>query len=89
MKTGIFGYKGRVHFQTSTCINEELEALRGLPKTELFAKVSELIDRHIHRNYRLYPGNFVACDLLETGIGLAAITTMPTKRSLKLIYKTS
>lgn len=67
MKTGIFGYKGRVHFQTSTCINEELEALRGLPKTELFAKVSELIDRHIHRNYRLYPGNFVACDLLENG----------------------
>lgn len=67
MQTGIFGYKGRVHFQTSSCINEELEALRGYPKTEVFTKVSELIDRHIHRNYRLYPGNFVACDLLEYG----------------------
>lgn len=65
MQTGIFGYKGRVHFQTAPCINEELEALRGLPKTEVFSRISELIDVHIHRNYRIYPGNYVACDLLE------------------------
>ena len=65
MQTGIFGYKGHVHFQTGPCINEELEALRGLPKTEVFTQVSALIDRHIHRNYRLYPGNYVACDLLN------------------------
>lgn len=65
MQTGIFGYKGRVHFQTGPCINEELEALRGLPKTEVFTQVSTLIDKHIHHNYRLYPGNYVACDLLN------------------------
>lgn len=65
MQTGIFGYKGHVHFQTSVCINEELEALRGLPRTEVFTKVSELIDCHIHSSYRLYPGNYIACDLLE------------------------
>ena len=65
MQTGIFGYKGHVHFQTSTCINDELEALRGLPKTELFARVSELIDKHIHLGYRLYPSNYISCDLLQ------------------------
>lgn len=65
MKTGIFGYKGHVHFQTSACINDELESLRGLPKTEFFARVSELIDRRIHLGYRLYTGNYVACDLLQ------------------------
>lgn len=65
MQTGIFGYKGRVHFQTAPCINEELEALRGLPKTEVFTLVSELIDRHIHASYRLYPGNYVAYDWLN------------------------
>ena len=54
-----------MHFQTSTCINDELEALRGLPKTELFARVSELIDKHIHLGYRLYPSNYIACDLLQ------------------------
>ena len=65
MQTGIFGYKGRVHFQTAACINDELEALRGLPKTEVFTRVSKLIDRHIHASYRLYPGNYVAYDWLN------------------------
>lgn len=65
MQTGIFGYKGHVHFQTAPCLNEELETLRGLPKTELFNQLATLIDCHIHRNYRMYPGNYVACDLLN------------------------
>lgn len=65
MQTGIFGYKGHVHFQTAPCLNEELETLRELPKTEIFNQLATLIDRHIHRNYRMYPGNYVACDLLN------------------------
>lgn len=64
MQTGIIGYKGHVHFQAAACINSELEALRTLPKTEIFTQVSELIDRYIHRNYRLYPNNYIALDLL-------------------------
>lgn len=65
MRTGIFGYKGRVHFQAAACISGKLEELRFLPKTEVFKKVAELIDREIHRSYRLYPGNYIACDLAE------------------------
>lgn len=65
MKTGIFGYKGRIHFQAAQCINDELETLRGLPKTEIFTRVSEIIDKHIHKNYRLYPANYIAYDMLN------------------------
>lgn len=66
MKTGLFGFKGRVHFQVAELINDDLLKLNAsLPKTELFACVSALIDRKIHANYRLYPGNYVACDLLN------------------------
>ena len=65
MQTGIFGYKGRIHFQTGPCINDELETLRGLPKTEIFTRVSEIIDHYIHCNYRLYPINYIACDMLD------------------------
>ncbi|EJX10149.1 phospholipid/glycerol acyltransferase [gut metagenome] len=63
MQTGLFGYKGRVHFQVATCINDELATIdRSLPKQELFALISSCIDRRIHANYRLYPGNYVAYD---------------------------
>ncbi|MDE6348162.1 MAG: acyltransferase [Bacteroides sp.] len=66
MQTGLFGYKGRVHFQVAPCINDELARLdRSLSKPELFARISALIDRRIHANYRLYPNNYVAHDLLE------------------------
>lgn len=65
MQTGIFGYKGKVHFHPVTCINEEIEALRGLPKTEIFTQIAHIIDKHIHSNYRLYPGNYVALDLMN------------------------
>lgn len=63
MQTGLFGYKGRVHFQTAGYLNDFLETLdQERPKTELFACVSDWIDRSIHMHYRLYPGNYVAYD---------------------------
>lgn len=80
MQTGIFGYKGRVHFQTAPCLNEELETLRGLPKTEIFNRLATLIDRHIHRSYRMYPGNYVACDLLNDTATFAGKYTLEEKQ---------
>ena len=66
MQTGLFGYKGKVHFQTAPCINDKLEQLdRSLPKQELFSGISACIDRRIHGNYRIYSGNYVAYDLLK------------------------
>ncbi|MDE5760112.1 MAG: acyltransferase [Bacteroides sp.] len=66
MQTGLFGYKGRVHFQIAPCINDELSKIdHSLPKPELFARISMLIDQRIHANYRMYPNNYVAHDLLE------------------------
>ena len=66
MQTGLFGYKGKVHFQTAPCINDRLAQLdRSLPKQELFSSISSCIDQRIHSNYRIYSGNYVAYDLLK------------------------
>lgn len=66
MRTGLFGYKGKVHFQAAPSVNDVLAEMdRSLPKPELFARLSTLIDERIHSNYRLYPGNYVAHDLLN------------------------
>lgn len=73
MQVGILGYKGEVHFQVAPCLNEELAKLdRTLPKTELVGHVSSMIDKQIHRNYRIYSGNYVAYDLLKGGQKFAA-----------------
>ena len=75
MKTGIMGRKGHIHYQTgrpvSTWIDELLEAMQqpgtdGQMPTEkdFYIMLARRIDREIHRNYRLFPGNYVAADLL-------------------------
>ena len=66
MQTGIFGYKGHVHYHAAPCIDEYLDTLDPeMPKQELFNTIAAHIDHEIHSHYRLYPGNYVALDLLE------------------------
>lgn len=65
MQTGLFGYKGHVHFQVAACINEKLLQLdRSLSKPDMFSMISALVDQSIHASYRFYPGNYVAYDCL-------------------------
>ena len=64
MRTGIMGYKGRIHYHCAACIDDFLDTLTETPKGEFFDKVAAHIDEEIHRHYRLYPSNFVALDLL-------------------------
>lgn len=66
MQVGIMGYKGRIHYHCAPCINDYLKGLDDdMPKTELFGNIASHIDREIHRNYRLYPINYVAADILR------------------------
>ena len=68
MQTGIFGFKGRICFRMSNCIDEWLDTLPAdMPKTEIFTAIAEHIDKEIHRSYELYPINYVAADLLKGG----------------------
>lgn len=72
MQTGVMGYKGHVHYHFAPCIDDWLAALDpGIPKTEVFDVIAEHIDNEIHRNYRLYPSNYVALDLLSGDSGHA------------------
>ena len=73
MRTGIMGYKGRIHYQCAPCIDDFLGSLSSdIPKTEVFDVIARHIDRQIHSNYRLYPSNYVALDLLEGSAAHAA-----------------
>ena len=84
METGMFGFKGRVHFQIAPCINDQLKQLdRSLPKQELFSSISAIIDRGIHSNYRFYPNNYVAHDWLTGETRFADKYTPEEKESFE------
>jgi len=65
MKTGIFGYKGRVHYHCAAPINSWIDELSELPKQEFYATLSRRIDSELHKHYLLYPCNYIAIDELE------------------------
>ncbi len=66
METGLTQPKGRIHYCVSECINDRIDALDpSLDRAAAAHAVADIIDRAIHRHYRLYPINYVAYDLLE------------------------
>ncbi len=65
MKTGILGYKGRVHYCCSKPINTWLHEIQGMPRNEFYPALSQRIDNELHRHYNLYPCNYIAVDMLE------------------------
>lgn len=68
MRTGLSGRKGRVHIKVS-------EPLHDLPslyepeasKNEQLAAIAREIDRQIFLNYRFYPSNYIAYDIVRGG----------------------
>ena len=65
MKTGITGYKGRVHYRCAAPINTLIDKYANLPKNEFFTAISQRIDIEIHKNYTLFPSNYIAVDLVR------------------------
>jgi len=66
MGTGLRGRKGRVHFAFGNPLLEDLNPIDTLTvKNDQFSTLAELIDKHVHQNYKLWPGNYIAWDILN------------------------
>ncbi len=63
--TGITQPKGRVHIELCEPLSgEEMDGCAALPGNGGLKAVTALVDGRIHRGYRLFPNNYIACDLL-------------------------
>ncbi|MBQ2368119.1 MAG: 1-acyl-sn-glycerol-3-phosphate acyltransferase [Bacteroidaceae bacterium] len=83
MQTGLFGYKGHIHYHVAKCINDDLDALDpNLGKGEKFAAAAQIIDRAIHSNYRFWPVNYYFYELLTGDTRFADKYTAEEKAAL-------
>ncbi len=65
MAMGIFNPKGRMRFSFGTPINfPAVEASNKEQKNQQVKQLAELIDRQIYSNYKLWPNNYIAYDML-------------------------
>lgn len=66
--TGIMQPKGRVHIQFNEPVTEqEIEAAAQLDKNERFKALGAVMDRKILANFKLWPNNYIAYDMLNDG----------------------
>jgi 1-acyl-sn-glycerol-3-phosphate acyltransferase len=62
---GILGQKKRIHIHAGTLLNDALDSLSDITNTNQQIKaIAQLIDRQIITNYKLFPPNYIAFDLL-------------------------
>ncbi len=67
MLTGLSDYKGRVHFHIDRLSDEELDELDRLPSNgERIEALAGIIDHKIQKNFKLWPNNYIAYDLLHS-----------------------
>ena len=66
MALGVKNQKGRVHFSYGKPIHSFLNNIdETRPTNDLLQDVAELIDKRIHCNFKLWPNNYLAFDLLN------------------------
>jgi 1-acyl-sn-glycerol-3-phosphate acyltransferase len=65
--TGITQQKGRVHLSIDKPVQKEDIDLSSDKIQDHFKNLADYIDRRIHENFKLFPGNYIAYDLLHDG----------------------
>ena len=67
MLTGLSDYKGRVHFHIDRLETEELNEIGKLSSNgDRIEALAQAIDKKIHKNFKLWPNNYIAYDLLHS-----------------------
>ncbi|MDP2424682.1 MAG: 1-acyl-sn-glycerol-3-phosphate acyltransferase [Bacteroidales bacterium] len=66
MALGMFNPKGRVHYSFGKPILASfLEANNHLPTNKFIQELGIRIDHHLHQNFRLWPNNYIAYEMLN------------------------
>ncbi len=63
---GALGKKKRIHIKVGRVLDEELDVIKhtGEPFNKQLQLLAETLDKAIHNNYKLWPSNYIAHDML-------------------------
>ena len=66
MLEGLTAYKGRVNFAITPPLDEELDDLEDKDNHgDRINEVAAIIDERVHKNFKLWPNNYIAYDLVH------------------------
>ncbi|MGB8704471.1 MAG: 1-acyl-sn-glycerol-3-phosphate acyltransferase [Gillisia sp.] len=83
---GALGNKGRIHIQAGKVLSEEcfksIEQKEASVNDQL-KSIAALIDNRIYKNYKLWPSNYIACDLVNNNTAHSHLYTKKEKRQFE------
>ncbi|WP_421920671.1 1-acyl-sn-glycerol-3-phosphate acyltransferase [Marinifilum sp.] len=66
MIRGMLNEKGRVHFHIGKPISEMIDVIETMDESrDKYKALADLIDYRIHKNYKLWPDNYIAYDIVN------------------------
>jgi len=65
MMKGIEGKKGRIHIHFGKPLNESSNNLEDVVEEKFVSQMVALVDHEIYHTFKLWPTNYIACDLLK------------------------
>ncbi|MDQ2179718.1 1-acyl-sn-glycerol-3-phosphate acyltransferase [Marinifilum sp. D714] len=66
MIRGMINEKGRVHFHIGKPISHMLDTIEDMDESkDKYKALADLIDYRIHKNYKLWPDNYIAYDIVN------------------------
>lgn len=87
MIAGITGVKGRVHLALGKIVDEKLQDIKLIKnKNDQMQALADLIDERIHKNYKLWPTNYVAYDMLYEPIFTDKYTSAEKEHFLNYLH---
>lgn len=63
--TGVTQQKGRVHFAFGEILSNQIFDFKSDRVQEQFKELADNLDEQIHKNFRLFSGNYIAADILR------------------------
>jgi len=77
---GITQQKGHIHLAVCEPINADIDAIdSSLSQNQQIQSIADLIDNQIHKNYKLWPTNYIAADLLADDHQYSDFYSVPDK----------
>ena len=67
LMSGVLGQKKRIHIEMGKPLDEEIEEIKNcqLNTTKQIQEIAKILDKSIVKNYKLWPTNYIAYDLLH------------------------
>lgn len=86
---GITGDKGKIHLSLGTPFNNEILNIdiQNINNNEFIGLVAKLVDSQIYKNYKLWPSNYLAYDLLNNSAEYSSNYNDETRVKLEQRYE--